>query len=71
MQNIIQFQVRKGEKFYYATSLDLSIVTQAKTLDELTKNIQEAIDLHLEDEDSRENFSRPSVLMNYELPVYA
>lgn len=46
MQKVVQFQIRKGKKFYYATSLDLPIVTQAKTLDELAENIEEAVILH-------------------------
>jgi predicted RNase H-like HicB family nuclease len=51
MKHIIQFQIFKGERQYVAQGVDISVVTQAPTLDELAKNIQEATALHLEDED--------------------
>lgn len=49
MEILIQFHIFKGEKYYVAECTDLPIVTQAKTLDELTANIKEALELHLED----------------------
>ncbi len=69
MRNIIQFQVYKDGSYYIAEGVNLSIVTQAKTLDELTENIKEAVKLHLEGEDhSKLNLSsRPSILVNFEL----
>ena len=71
MKNIIQFSVVKGEDFYVASGVDLPIVTQGKTLDELTKNLKEAIELHLEGENLTELglSPNPSVLVNYELPT--
>ena len=71
MKHIIQVYVSKGDKYYVAEGVDLPIVTQAKTLDELTKNIQEAIELHLEGENPADfNIApNPSVLMNFELPT--
>ena len=48
MKKIIQFHIHKGDTHYIAQGIDLPIVTQGKTLDELTKNIQEAVDLQLE-----------------------
>ena len=47
MKNIIQFYINKGEKYYVAQGIDLPVVTQGKTLDELMKNIKEAVELHL------------------------
>jgi predicted RNase H-like HicB family nuclease len=47
MKSIIQFTISKGEKYYIASGVDFPIVTQAKTLDALSKNIQEALSLHL------------------------
>ncbi len=47
MKQIIQFQISKGDKYYVAQGVDLPIITQAKTLDELTKNIQEATELYI------------------------
>ena len=70
MQHIIQFQISKGDTYYIAQGIDLAIVTQAKTLDELIKNILEATALHLEDEDPADFglFPSPLVLVNFELP---
>jgi predicted RNase H-like HicB family nuclease len=36
---------------YVAECQELAIVTQGKTLDEITRNLQEAVSLYLEDED--------------------
>ena len=73
MKRIIQFHIYKGDKYYVAEGVDLPVVTQAKTLDELAKNIKEAVDLHLKGE-APANFNlapHPSVLMNFELPMTA
>ena len=69
MKNIIQFYINKGEKYYVAQGIDLPIVTQGKTLDELMNNIKEAVELHLEGEKPEDlGFSsHPSVLINMEL----
>lgn len=71
MKRIIQFHISKGEKYYVAEGVDLPIVTQGKTLDELAQNIKEAVELHLEGEDLADfNIAPdPSVLMNFELPA--
>ncbi|MEK7151352.1 MAG: type II toxin-antitoxin system HicB family antitoxin [Patescibacteria group bacterium] len=70
MKRIIQFHISKGDEYYTAEGVDLPIVTQGKTLDELAKNIQEAVELHLKGEDPADfGFEHnPSVLMNFELP---
>jgi len=73
MKKIIQFHVYKGDHYYVAEAADLPIVTQAKSLDELARNIQEAVELHLTDEDLA-SFSLapdPSVLVNMELESLA
>lgn len=69
MKHIIQFHIYKGDKQYVAEGIDLSVVTQGKTLDELAKNIQEAVELHLEGEDLADfNLApQPSILANVEL----
>ena len=69
MKRIIQFRIYKGEKYYVAECVDLPIVTQGKTLDEVVENIREAISLHLEGEDLEELEISPdfSVLVNLEL----
>ncbi len=66
MRNIIQFHIYKDKDYYIAEGVNLSVVTQAKTLDELTKNIKEAASLHTEGEDLFEfNLSvNPSLPLN-------
>lgn len=59
MKKTIQVRISRGEKYYVAECLDLPVVTQAATLDELTSNLREAIALQLEGEDTAD-FS-PSV----------
>jgi predicted RNase H-like HicB family nuclease len=73
MKTIAQFKVYKEENYYIAEGVDLSIVTQADDLDELVKNIEEAVALHLEGENIADfDYSqKPSILVNYELPKYA
>ncbi|MBZ5634233.1 MAG: type II toxin-antitoxin system HicB family antitoxin [Acidobacteriia bacterium] len=50
----IQVRIFRGDKKYVAECMDLPVVTQGDTLDEVTANIREAIGLHLEDEDLAE-----------------
>ena len=68
-QQILHFHIAKGENQYVASGVELSVVTQAKTLDELSKNIEEAVALHLEGENLAElGFTaHPSVLVDFEL----
>jgi predicted RNase H-like HicB family nuclease len=72
-KHILQFNISKGDDFYVAQGVDLPVVTQAKNLDELVVNINEAVELHLEGEDLAEAgiAETPSVLVNFELPSYA
>ena len=75
MKHIIQFHIYKGDKYYVAQGVDLPIVTQGKSLDELTENIKEAVEVHLEGEDlaSLNLAPQPSIMANFELEtkVYA
>ena len=70
MRSIIQFNISKGDKYYVAEGVNVPVVTQALTLDELTKNIGEALELELEGENLAELglVPKPSVLVNFELP---
>ncbi|MDO8505739.1 MAG: type II toxin-antitoxin system HicB family antitoxin [bacterium] len=74
MKNIIQVHVSKGDRYFVAECLDLPVVTQGKTLDELAINVKEAIALQLEGEDPS-NFGlapNPAIMANLELEqVYA
>lgn len=69
MKQIVQFNITKEGKWYTAESLSIPVVTQAKTLQELNKNIREVVELYLEDEDPKETgiVPAPSVLVQYEL----
>ena len=73
MKKIIQFRVYRGEKYYVAECMDLPVVTQGKTLDEVAENIKEALSLHLEKENLEELEISPdfSVLVSLELEPYA
>lgn len=75
MKKIIQVHIYKGDKYYIAECLDLPVVTQGKTLDELVFNLKEAINLQLEGENLSDFdlVAEPSVLANLEVDssVYA
>jgi predicted RNase H-like HicB family nuclease len=75
LQQTIKSFIRPGEQSgYVAECLEIAVVTQGKTLDEVVKNLQEAIALHLEGEDPAEFglVMNPSVLVTFELqPAYA
>ncbi len=69
MKRIIQVHIYKGDKYYIAECLDLPVVTQGKTLDELVFNLKEAINLQLEGENLSDFdlVAEPSVLANLEI----
>jgi predicted RNase H-like HicB family nuclease len=73
MKQIIQVHIFKGDHQYVAECLDLPVVTQGKTLDELAKNLNEALALHLAGEDLAQLglVQKPSVLASFELPPLA
>jgi predicted RNase H-like HicB family nuclease len=73
VRRTIQVRIFRGEKKYVAECLDLSVVTQGDTLDEVTANIREAIGLHLEGEDLAELglVENPAVVAVMELDAVA
>jgi len=74
MKHIIQFKIYKGERYFVGESIDLPIVTQGKTIDEVVANLKEALTLYLEGENLAELgiASNPSALVNFELePLHA
>jgi predicted RNase H-like HicB family nuclease len=73
MKKIIQVHIHKGDKYYIAECLDLPVVTQGKTLDELIFNLKEAIGLQLEGENLSDFdlVAEPSVLANLEVDASA
>ena len=68
MKKIIQVHVSRGETYYVAECIDLPVVTQGKTLDEVATNIKEAIALQLEGENPADFglAKDPSVLVSFE-----
>ncbi len=73
MKRTIQVRILRGENQYVAECLDLPVVTEAPTLDELAANIREAIALHLEGEDLSELglAADPTILATMELDAVA
>ena len=73
MKRIIQARIFRGDQQYVAECLDLPVVTQAPTLDELARNIQEAVALHLEGENLAELglAPNPTILASFELDAVA
>lgn len=43
--------VRRGEKYYVCECVEIPVVTQGMTLDEVSANLEEAVGLYLDDED--------------------
>jgi predicted RNase H-like HicB family nuclease len=69
MKRVISVHIFKGEKYFVAECLDLPVITQGKTLDELVRNLKEAIELHLEDEnlEALDIAPNPAIIANVEL----
>jgi predicted RNase H-like HicB family nuclease len=66
----IKAQIHQGEESgFIAECFELPIVTQGQTLDEVVKNLREAISLHLEGEDLADlGFApNPPIVVNYEM----
>jgi len=69
MKGIIQFTISREDGVYVAEGINVSIVTDGKTFEELTRNIREAVSLYFEGEDpvSLGFVKFPSILTNFEL----
>lgn len=69
MRKVIQFSIYKGESQFVAEGVNIPIVTQGKTLDELINNLKEALELFLEGEDlSKYDIqTNPAIIANIEL----
>ncbi len=73
LQHNIKSFIRYGEQQgYVAECLEIPVVTQGTTLDEVVRNLQEAISLHMEGEDPSEFglVSEPSILVTADLTPY-
>jgi predicted RNase H-like HicB family nuclease len=52
LQRTIKAVIRRGEESgYVAECMEIPVVTQGPTLDDVTRNLQEAVALHLDGED--------------------
>ncbi len=51
LQHTVKAFIHQGETPYVAECLEIAVVTQGKTLDEILTNLQEAVALHLDGED--------------------
>lgn len=75
MKSIVQFNISHEDGFYTAEGVNVPIVTEGATFEELQDNIRDAVALYFEDESASSlGFSSmPSILTNFEVPppVYA
>lgn len=73
LQHTIKAVIRPGEESgYVAECLEIPVVTQGQTLDEVTRNLREAVELHLEGEDPRKLGLAPSptIVVTFELEAH-
>ena len=75
LQQTIKAVIRPGEQSgFVAKCVEIAVVTQGGTLDEVTRNLQEAVALHLADEDlaAMGLCPNPTVIVTMELsPTHA
>ncbi len=70
MSKIVQINIYKEKNYYHASGLNVPVVTQGKTFEELIKNIKEAVALYfdfIKKEDKKESKVVPAILLSYEL----
>ena len=73
LQHTIKAVIRPGEQSgYVAECLEIPVVTQGRTLDEVTRNLREAVGLHLEGENLAELglASSPTILVTFEMEAH-
>ena len=69
LQQNIHATIRLGEQGgYVAECIEVAVVTQGQTLDEASKNLAEAVGLHLEDEEPADFglVARPSLAISFD-----
>ena len=70
LQHTIKAVIRPGEQSgFVAECVEIPVVTQGATLDEVTANLREAVALHLEGEDLAELglAASPPIIVTFEL----
>ena len=75
LQHTIKAVIRPGEESgYVAECVEIAVVTQGSSLDQVMRNLQEAVALHLEGENLAELglAENPTLLVTMEVePIYA
>jgi len=71
LRDTIHAVLQRDGGFYVAECLEVAVVTQGTTADEVLTNLQEAIALHLEGEDPRSLglIDHPRLVVTYEVPM--
>ncbi len=54
LRNTVHAIISRGDRYFVAECMEIPVVTQGLTVDETLANLQEAMALHLEDEDLAE-----------------
>lgn len=69
MRKVIQISIYKGDKYFIAEGVNIPVVTQGKSYDELFENLKEALSLFLEDTDLSlyDIQTNPAIIANLEL----
>jgi predicted RNase H-like HicB family nuclease len=73
VQHTIKAVIRPGDQSgFVAECVEVPVVTQGETLDEVTANLREAVELHLEGEDLSQWDLAPSptILVTFELEAH-
>src|SRR5436190_18061515 len=75
LQHTVKAVVRQGEQSgYVAECVEIPVVTQGTTLDEVALNLKEAVELHLSDSDPAEwgLVAHPTLVVTFEMePSFA
>jgi len=69
LQHITKSEIYFDGEHYCARCLDIDVFTQGNTLDEVMENLQEAVSLHLEDEEPNHVIGSNSILAMMEVSV--
>ncbi len=71
LHHTVKAVVRKARRYYVAECAEIAVVTQGKTVAETLANLQEAVALHLHDEDLAEIglALNPTILVTMELEM--
>lgn len=74
LKHTITAVISRGEKLLVAECVEINVVTQGNTMDEVITNLQEAVALHFEGEDHEEMgfVKNPALVVTMEIePAYA